>query len=92
MMSANLQTSFWTSIFFYENYCILNKISLKVVPKSSINNIALSQIMAWFQTDNKPLSQQMMAQFTYTYITRSTDTECHSALMREYSQFQVRLT
>ena len=48
-------------IFLYENWIILTKISLKFVPKGTINNKpALVQIMAWRQTGNKPLSEPMM--------------------------------
>ena len=43
-------------IFFNENVCISIKISLKFVPKGSINNIAaLVQIMAWRRPGDKPL-------------------------------------
>ena len=39
-------------------FCILIKISLKVVPKGPINNIpALVQIMVWCRPGNKPLSE-----------------------------------
>ena len=48
-------------IFLNENIWILIKISLKFIPKGSINNIpALVQIMAWHQPGNKPLSEPMM--------------------------------
>ena len=40
-------------------------ISLKFVPKGSINNIlALVQIMAWRRPGDKPLSRPMLTQFT----------------------------
>ena len=48
-------------IFLNENVIISIKISLKFVPKGPINNNpALVQIMAWPQSGNKPLSEQMI--------------------------------
>ena len=48
-------------IFLNENIWILINISLKFVPKDSINNIpALVQIMAWRRPGDKPLSEPMM--------------------------------
>ena len=48
-------------IFLNENVWIAIKISLKFVPKGSVNNIpALIQIMAWRRPGNKPLSEPMM--------------------------------
>ena len=35
------------------------------------NNLALVQIMAWCQTDDKPLSEPMMAWFGNTYMRLS---------------------
>ena len=47
--------------FLNENILIPIKISLKFVPKGSINNIpALVQIMAWRRPGDKPLSEPMM--------------------------------
>ena len=44
-----------------ENVWIFIKISLKFVPKGSINNIpALVQVMTWCRSDDKPLSEPMM--------------------------------
>ena len=52
-------------IFINENVRIPIKISLKFVPKGSINNIpALVQIMAWRRPGNKPLSEPMMVSLT----------------------------
>ena len=49
-------------IFLNENFRISIIISLKFVPKGPINNIpALVQIMAWYLSGDKPLSEQMMA-------------------------------
>ena len=48
-------------IFLNENVRISIKISLKFVPKVSINNFpALVQIMAWCRLGDKPLSEPMM--------------------------------
>ena len=48
-------------IFLNENLQILNKISLKFVPKGPVNDIpALVQIMAWPHPGDKPLSEPMM--------------------------------
>ena len=48
-------------IFLNENVIISIKISLKFVPKRSINNIpTLVQIMAWRRSGDKPLSEPMM--------------------------------
>ena len=48
-------------IFLKENVRISNKISLKFVPKSPIDNIlALFQMMAWRRPGDKPLSEAMM--------------------------------
>ena len=47
-------------ILLNENVWISIKISLKFVPKESINNIsALVQIMAWCRLGDKPLSEPM---------------------------------
>ena len=56
-------------IFMNKKFCVLNKISLKFVPKGPINNIlALVQIMAWRRSGDKPLSEPMLTQFTDAYI------------------------
>ena len=48
-------------IFLNENVWIPIKISLKFVPKGTINNIpAMVQIMAWRRPGNKPLSEPMV--------------------------------
>ena len=47
-------------MFLYENCCILIPNSLKFVAKGPMNNEpALVEIMAWHQTDDKPLSEPM---------------------------------
>ena len=49
--------------------CFLIKISLKFVPKVSIeNNPALVVIMAWYRIGDKPLSEPMLTRFSDTYM------------------------
>ena len=58
-------------IFLNENVRISIKISLKFVPKGSINNIpALVQIMAWRRPGDKPLSEPMIRLPTHICVTR----------------------
>ena len=59
-------------IFCNENIWIAIKISLKFVPKDSINNItALIQIMAWRRPGDKPISDPMMVILpTHICVTR----------------------
>ena len=59
-------------IFVNENISIPIKISLKFVPKGSINNIpSLVQIMAWRRPGIKPLSEPMMVNLpTHICVTR----------------------
>ena len=53
-------------IFLNENVWISNKISLKFVSEGLINYMAaLFQIMAWWWRGNKPLSEAMMAYWTW---------------------------
>ena len=61
------------SIFLNENIRISIKISLKFVPKCSINNVpALVQIMAWRRPGDKPLSESMMVSLsTHICVTRT---------------------
>ena len=59
-------------IFLNKNVRLSIKISLKFVPKGTINNIpTLVQIMAWRRTGNKPLSEPMMTQFNDAYMRHS---------------------
>ena len=56
-------------MFVNEKFCILNRLSLKFVPKGLINNIpALVQIMAWCRSGDKPLSEPMLTHFTDAYM------------------------
>ena len=59
-------------IFLNENLWIPIEISLKFVPRGSINNIpALVQIMAWRRSGDKPLSEPMMVSLpTHICVTR----------------------
>ena len=59
-------------IFLNENVRISIKISLKFVPKGTINNNpALVQIMAWRRSGDKPLSEPMMVSLlTHICVTR----------------------
>ena len=71
-------------IFLNENIWILIKISLKFVPKGSINNIpALVQIMAWRRPGDKPvwLSEPMMVHSpTHICVTRPQWVKCMLSL------------
>ena len=61
-MATHFADDIFKCIFFEENIWFTIKISLKFVPKGSINNNqALFQIMAWFGPGGKLLSEPMMA-------------------------------
>ena len=67
-MAAILSDSF-KCIFLNENDRIPIRISLKFVPRSTINNKpALAQVMAWRQTGDKPLLEPMLTQFSDAYM------------------------
>ena len=67
-MAAILADDIFTYIFLLENDRFSIQISLKLVPKSPIDNKpAFVQVMAWRRTGNKPLSEPMMTQFTDAY-------------------------
>ena len=58
-------------IFLNENVIILNKISLKFVPKGPFNNLpALVQIMAWRRSGDKPLFEPMVVRLL-THVRHS---------------------
>ena len=60
-MAISLQTTYSNAFSWMKMYEFPIKISLKFVPKGSINNIpALVQIMAWRWPGDKPLSEAMM--------------------------------
>ena len=56
-------------ILSHENDRIQNRISLKFVPRSSIDNKpALVQVMPWRRTDDKQLFAPMLTQSTDEYV------------------------
>ena len=68
-MAAILADDICKCIFLNENDRISIKISLKFVPRSSIDNKpALVQVMAWRRIGDKPLPEPMMVQFTDAYM------------------------
>ena len=68
-MAAMLADDIFKCIFLNENDKIQIQISLKLVPRSPIDNkLALVQVMAWCQTDDKPLTEAMLTWFTDTYM------------------------
>ena len=73
-MDAIFAEDIFKCIFLNGTIWISIKISLKFVPKASINNIpALVRIMAWCRPGNKPLSEPKMVRLpTHICITRPT--------------------
>ena len=68
-MAVISQTMFSDAFFINEKFYILNRLSVKCVPKGLINNIpALVEIIAWHQIGDKPLSEPMLARFADTYM------------------------
>ena len=68
-MDAIFADDFFKCIFMNEKFCISIRISLKFVPNGPIDNkLPLVQVMAWHWTDDKPLPEPMMAQFTDAYM------------------------
>ena len=68
-MATILVDSIFKCIFLNENDTIPIQISLKLVPRSPIDNKpALVQVMAWRRTGDKPLPEPMMTQFTDAYM------------------------
>ena len=68
-MAAILADDISKCIFLNENDKIPIQISLKLVPRSPIDNKpALVQVMAWHLTGDKPLPEPMMTQFTNAYM------------------------
>ena len=69
-MAAIFADNIFKFIFLYQNCFILIQISLKYVLIGPINDKAsLAQIMAPYQTDDRPLSEPMMVLFTDTYTS-----------------------
>ena len=68
-MAAILADDIFKRIFLNENVRISIQISLKFVPKGSIDNKpALVQVMAWRRIGDKPLSEPMLTRFTDAYM------------------------
>ena len=96
----HLPDEFFKYIFFNENVWISIKISLRFVPKGSINNIpTLVQIMAWRRPGDKPLSEPMMvSSLTHIWVTgpqcvhRSTPNTGSPSPWLLYSCMDLRLS
>ena len=75
-------------IFLNENILIPMKISLKFLPRDSINNIpALVQKMAWCLPGDKPLSEPMMVRLpTHICITRPQWVNSKKNIFAPYKQ------
>ena len=59
-------------IFFDENITILIQFPLQFIPEGPIDNTSvLVQIKAWRRTGDQPLSEPMIAWFTYAYMRHS---------------------
>ena len=70
-MAAISQTTL-RCIFLNENVTISIKISLKLVPKDSINDIpSMIQIMVWRWPSDKPLSEPVMFDYQHIYASLS---------------------
>ena len=68
-MAAIVADDNFKYIFLNEYDEIHIRISLKFVPRSSIDDKpALLQIMAWHRIGNKPLSEPILTQFTDTHM------------------------
>ena len=68
-MATILADDIFKHIFLNENVRISIQISLKFVPKGSIdNNPALVQVMAWRWTGDMPLSEPMLVWFIDAYM------------------------
>ena len=68
-MAAILADDIFKLIFLNENDRIPIQISLKFVPRSTINNKpTLVWVMAWRRTGDKPLSEPMLIQFIEAFM------------------------
>ena len=72
---SEIATILQTICYFYfacENCHVLNQMSLNFVPKFPINNKpTLIRIIAWHQTDGKPLSEPRMVEFTGAHVSQT---------------------
>ena len=68
----HFQDDIFKRIFLHENVWISINISLKFVPRGTINNIpTLVQVMAWRRPGDKPFSEPMMVRLpTHRCVTR----------------------
>ena len=68
-MAAILADDIFRWSFLNANGRIMFQISLKFVPKCPIDNKpALVRVMAWRCTDDKPLAEPILFQFTEAYM------------------------
>ena len=68
-MAPILADNIFKYIFLDENDRIWIQISLKFVPRGSIDSkSALIQVMAWRRMGDKPFPEPMMTLFTDTYM------------------------
>ena len=71
-MAAILADGIFKCIFLNEDDKIFIQISLKLVPRSPIDiKPAPVQVMAWRRTDDKPIPEPMLTQFTDAYMRHS---------------------
>ena len=83
-----------TCIFLNDNAWISINISLKFVPKGTINNIpALIQMMAWRRPGDKPLSEPMMfSLLTHIWVTRPQSVKCIHYMMASWHGTAFRIS
>ena len=68
-MTAVLADDIFKCIFLNENDRIPIQISVKLIPRSPIDNKpALVKVMAWRQIGDKPLPELMLTQFTDAHL------------------------
>ena len=68
-MAAIWADNIFKCIFLNENDKIPIQISLKLVPRSPVDNkTALVQVMAWRRIGDKPLPEPMTTQFNDVYM------------------------
>ena len=83
-MAPHFADNILKCLFLNENIWILIKISLKFVPKGSVNNIpSLFQLMAWCRPGNKPLSEPMLAWVTDAYMLHSASMSWNKELLAQ---------
>ena len=77
--------------FLNENILIATEISLKFVPKCTINNIpAMVQIMAWRRPGDKPLSEPVMVSIpTHICVTRPRWVKFYASTQKTSYKYHV---